>query len=302
VPLDGTPAAGVAVSLARRLARLASAELVLVRVVSANGSEAAAGQAYLDGVVRGLPADGPRAETLVRAGSPGEAIVAAVQDQQADLIVMATHGRSGLARATAGSVTEHVLTHSAAPVLTLRPGTESRTATAKLLVPVDGTPAALSHWMWPLAWRAPPAPVSCCFRSSSRSICPSWSCRSGSWRVPWSRPGRRRRRRRRRRIAPLHSTTSMGWLHACSSSGSRRWARLQLFGVTAVGRSLIGSPSRTISQVARESEVDLIVMSTHALTGPVRTLLGSVADEVVRTAIRPVLLVRLPRQQPSAVE
>jgi nucleotide-binding universal stress UspA family protein len=79
-------------------------------------------------------------------------------------------------------------------------------------------------------------------------------------------------------------------------------ARLQLFGVTAVGRSLIGSPSRTISQVARESEVDLIVMSTHALTGPVRTLLGSVADEVVRTAIRPVLLVRLPRQQPSAVE
>jgi nucleotide-binding universal stress UspA family protein len=140
VPLDGTPAAAVVVSLALRLARLASAELVLVHVVSANGNEAAAGQAYLDGVVRGLPADGPRAETLVRAGSPGEAIVAAVQDQQADLIVMATHGRSGLARATAGSVTEHVLTHSAAPVLTLRPGTESRTAMAKLLVPVDGTP------------------------------------------------------------------------------------------------------------------------------------------------------------------
>jgi nucleotide-binding universal stress UspA family protein len=79
-------------------------------------------------------------------------------------------------------------------------------------------------------------------------------------------------------------------------------ARLQHVGVTAVGRFLIGSPARTISQVARESEVDLIVMSTHALTGPVRTLLGSVADEVVRTASRPVLLVRLPRQQPSAVE
>jgi hypothetical protein len=33
-------------------------------------------------------------------------------------------------------------------------------------------------------------------------------------------------------------------------------------------------------------------MSTHALTGPARTLLGSVADAVVRTADRPVLLIR----------
>jgi hypothetical protein len=37
---------------------------------------------------------------------------------------------------------------------------------------------------------------------------------------------------------------------------------------------------------------DLIVMSTHALTGPMRTLLGSVADAVVRGSHRPVLLIR----------
>jgi nucleotide-binding universal stress UspA family protein len=39
--------------------------------------------------------------------------------------------------------------------------------------------------------------------------------------------------------------------------------------------------------VADEVDADLIVMSTHALTGPACTLLGSVADAVVRTARQP---------------
>jgi len=38
----------------------------------------------------------------------------------------------------------------------------------------------------------------------------------------------------------------------------------------------------------------MIVMSTHALTGPARAVLGSVADSVVRNSHRPVLLVRRP--------
>jgi nucleotide-binding universal stress UspA family protein len=284
VPLDGTPTAAVAVSLALRLARLASAELVLVRVVSANGSKAAAGQTYLDGVASDLPPDGPRAETLVRTGSPGEAIVAAVQDQQADLVVMATHGRSGLARATAGSVTEHVLTHSAAPVLTLRQGTESRAAMTKLLVPVDGTPggtvaldvavglARTTGASIVLLQVTEPIHLSILdlpFGTLASAMEPSWEEED--------------------RAAAQHYVDGLV-------------ARLQRIGVTAVGRSLIGSPAGTISQVARESEVDMIVMSTHALTGPVRTLLGSVADEVVRTSNRPVLLVRIPRQRASYVE
>jgi glycine betaine transporter len=37
---------------------------------------------------------------------------------------------------------------------------------------------------------------------------------------------------------------------------------------------------------------DMIVMSTHGFAGPARAVLGSTADEVVRTAHRPVLLVR----------
>ncbi|HET6424733.1 MAG TPA: universal stress protein [Planctomycetaceae bacterium] len=63
-------------------------------------------------------------ETHVLGGSPGPSIVALANDRNADLIVMETHGRSGINRLVMGSVAEYVLRHSPCPVLTMRPGTE----------------------------------------------------------------------------------------------------------------------------------------------------------------------------------
>jgi hypothetical protein len=54
----------------------------------------------------------------------------------------------------------------------------------------------------------------------------------------------------------------------------------------------VTSVADAIMRSADEVGADLIVMSTHALTGPARALLGSVADMVVRNARRPVLLPR----------
>jgi nucleotide-binding universal stress UspA family protein len=62
-------------------------------------------------------------ETRVVIGFPGPSIVAAAADCQADLIVMGTHGRSGLGRMLMGSVAEHVLRHAPCPVLTIKPAT-----------------------------------------------------------------------------------------------------------------------------------------------------------------------------------
>jgi nucleotide-binding universal stress UspA family protein len=52
------------------------------------------------------------------------------------------------------------------------------------------------------------------------------------------------------------------------------------------------SVADAIMRCADEVKADLIVMSTHGLTGPARALLGSIADAVVRNAHRPVLLRR----------
>lgn len=60
-------------------------------------------------------------EEHVVAGSAGPAIVEAAARLECDLVVMATHGRSGLGRALLGSVADHVVRHAGCPVLLVRP-------------------------------------------------------------------------------------------------------------------------------------------------------------------------------------
>jgi nucleotide-binding universal stress UspA family protein len=65
--------------------------------------------------------DAPPVELHVVDGPAAHAIVDAATTLNADVIVIATHGRSGLRRALLGSVADHVLHHAACPVLLVRP-------------------------------------------------------------------------------------------------------------------------------------------------------------------------------------
>lgn len=62
----------------------------------------------------------PSARTMIREGSPRLVILDTAAKERANLIVMGTHGRSGLSRVFFGSVAEHVVRHSHIPVLTVR--------------------------------------------------------------------------------------------------------------------------------------------------------------------------------------
>jgi universal stress protein A len=74
-----------------------------------------------------------RLRTLLQTGVTAyEAIVAAAKKLKVDLIIMATHGRTGLTHLLMGSVTEHVVRTATCPVLTLRSAkTQRRKATKK---------------------------------------------------------------------------------------------------------------------------------------------------------------------------
>jgi nucleotide-binding universal stress UspA family protein len=63
-------------------------------------------------------------------------------------------------------------------------------------------------------------------------------------------------------------------------------------GVRIEFRSELGEPVSQINRVAREIHSDLIVMGTHGRTGLRRLVMGSVAEQVLRTAPCPVLTVR----------
>jgi universal stress protein A len=62
----------------------------------------------------------PDAETVVREGSPRPAIVNAALELDCQMIIMGTHGRSGLAHLLLGSVAEYVVRNGKVPVLTVR--------------------------------------------------------------------------------------------------------------------------------------------------------------------------------------
>jgi nucleotide-binding universal stress UspA family protein len=73
----------------------------------------------LDDVVARARAGSIGIDTLLREGSPALEIVGVADEIAADLIVMGTHGRRGVARALLGSVAEHVVRAGRAPVLTV---------------------------------------------------------------------------------------------------------------------------------------------------------------------------------------
>ena len=142
IPLDGSEMAEAAITEARQLARPDNSKLVLVRAASAlalPGNDAIDArlyalqdaEAYLDAVKRRLEAEGVRGvETHVWYGSAAAAIVEAAALYKADLIVMTTHGRSGLGRLVFGSVAESVLRGTTAPILLVR----------SISAPVDALP------------------------------------------------------------------------------------------------------------------------------------------------------------------
>ena len=70
--------------------------------------------------LRDLVGDSVTCKTLVRSGNPHAQIVSAAKELDIDLIILSTHGHTGLTRAILGSTTEQVVRHASCPVLVVR--------------------------------------------------------------------------------------------------------------------------------------------------------------------------------------
>ncbi len=79
------------------------------------------GKEYLEGVARSFAKNGVASRTVVLRGVPDQTITNFVRDNGIDLVIMSTHGRSGPAKWTLGSVADRVLRQANAPVMIVRP-------------------------------------------------------------------------------------------------------------------------------------------------------------------------------------
>jgi len=137
VPIDFTDLSARALDWAIELAASVGAEITvmhsyaipvvgfpdgaLIPTADAATSLGDAARAGLEAAVAGRRNRGVKLTTVLREGEAWEEIVSVADEVDADLIVVGTHGRHGLARALLGSVAEHVVRTSHRPVLTLGP-------------------------------------------------------------------------------------------------------------------------------------------------------------------------------------
>lgn len=169
VPLDGSTRAEQALPVAVRLAHASSGTIVLLRVVdlpnqfvSSRVHEPMATQAvldtqleeaknYLEHLMRSNDLINVHSRREVIIGQPAVNILSIVGMRNIDLVVMCSHGYTGMTRWILGSVAEKVVHHSPVPVLLLREEkpllTEAHLRgrnTLRALVPLDGSVFALS--------------------------------------------------------------------------------------------------------------------------------------------------------------
>lgn len=136
IPTDGSDAVRPAVETALNLAETYNATLHVLYVVDQPASVSGTGEGFtgLDNLLDELEEEGHRAtdaiaarakdsdietKAAVRRGNPRDDILTYATEHDMDLIVMGTHGRTGVKRTLLGSVTEAVVRHSEIPVLTV---------------------------------------------------------------------------------------------------------------------------------------------------------------------------------------
>lgn len=126
LPVDGSDLAELAVPSAVEIADLFEARVLLLRVLDAprrRGDDAhdlEEAREHLRGVALEFERKGIDTLLLVEKGDPVDGILKTVRFHDADLVVMTTHGRSGISRLVTGSVTEQVLRQATVPLLVVR--------------------------------------------------------------------------------------------------------------------------------------------------------------------------------------
>jgi nucleotide-binding universal stress UspA family protein len=283
VPLDGSTYAEHAIPAALEVARKTDARMELLRVRPSRSIRAdmesrpftdpgppSMERRYLDRIASRLADTVPITVKVLR-GNADEAIVLRAAQVSASLIVMCTHARGGAGRMLLGSVADGVVRGAAVPVLLIKaPPTEvtlpSERNLSRVLVPIDGS--AESEQIVPLLVQTLGA------QNTSftllRVVHPEAALvAAGGGTVPGERD-----QDPERELEQLAD-----WLRGKGALVETRVA-------------VDANPAGVILAEAERRGARLIAMTTRARRGTSRLVLGSVADEVLREAPRPVLLFR----------
>jgi nucleotide-binding universal stress UspA family protein len=276
IPLDGSPLAETALGALEALAQLAPLRVRLVSVVEAiEGMTQVANdehlkreehmlETYLDGVQARLEAR-PQigsVESHVLAGNPLDIILDQARDFSAELLVISSHGRSGLSRWRLGSVADGLIRSKTANTLVVGPHARLHAPVRSVLVGLDGSELAEAAL------------------SEAASLAGRLSAALHLVRVvsfPLS-------------TSEEYQVYMEDLVKHAQTYLDRVKARLAFPGeITTAAR--VGAPADRLLDYAAVHNIDLAVVASHGRGGLMRTALGSVAGRLVGGPV-PVLVVR----------
>lgn len=294
VPLDGSTAAESALPLVRSLARRLALPVELLGVIdlreisrsvsAADGlfldrlleDESRRGAEHLDKIAKTL-----RGLQVTARGEKGEAADVIIETAAADkntLIVMATHGRSGLNRFLLGSIAEKVLRATANPLLLVKAvepiATDGEAPLTSIVVPLDGSD--LAEGVLPMVEElAKKLDLEVVLMRAFAIPYGAYSTGDGFY-------------------DPVNLEAFLARLREETHDYlEKKTAHLKRIGVAKVSYvAKEGLSADEIIKFARETPANLVAMSTHGRSGVKRWVLGSVTETVVRHSGDPVLVLR----------
>ncbi|MFO8101373.1 MAG: universal stress protein [Dehalococcoidia bacterium] len=290
VPLDGSQLAEVALPYARSLAEKPGSAIDVVYVEEFNLSDALehlpkpqsnegapdrySAEKYLEGVAK----KAPEAKSTVLFGHPAEAIVEYANTEDIGLIVMATHGRSGIRLWALGSVADKVVRASNRPVMLIRargshPDIHKRGGFKKILVPLDGSEESerILPYVRELGIELKAELV--LFQAIERAT-HLYLADMVVTHLPYSDE----------EMEPFKADAE-NYLEKIKSS-------LESDGITLSTKVGIGETAEWIIEFADEIDADLVAMATHGRSGIRQWQLGNVAQKVMHAGNTPLMLVK----------
>jgi nucleotide-binding universal stress UspA family protein len=205
---------------------------------------------------------------------PFDEICRLAQTIPADLVVMPTHGRTGLKHVFLGSTAERIVQHSSCPVLVtrgsaLRANNGSRFRIKTILVPIDFSNCSREGLRYAIAFANEFAAKIILLHATYLGY-----IYSAEGTALYDIPGLQKAARK------------------TAQRKMRELVRSVNFGAVKFETAFTdGSPVIDICAFAKDHDVDLIITSTHGFTGFTHILIGSIAEQVVRHAPCSVLVV-----------
>lgn len=307
VPLDGSQRAEQALPVAVQLARASSGTITLLHVVDqahvynaigggvpyltqdAIDANLAEAQRYLDRLIQGYHLAQIPIEKQVLLGNPAAVILEVAEKQEADFIVMSSHGYTGLQRWLLGSAAEKVARHSPVPVLVLREDKPlfpqlqpDRTGVIRALVPLDASPRSQEALL-------PAAALVSALASPGRGALHLVQVviqLEGMWES--EKANLLQAARQNLATIEQHMREKLATTGGLGPSLDLTWS-------VSVDTDIAEGIVRIAEQGEGRAKIatcDLIAMTTHGYTGLQKWAMGSITERVLHATPLPLLIVR----------